>query len=116
MALFFDQEWFDARLRERGLNKAALASLLRISSTEVDDMWKDQREISPREVTLLAELLGVSNKEIARRGGAATPNPDEASDVNRVLTRLDALDARIARLERGVADILAQLAAQKPGE
>ncbi len=109
MALFFDQEWFDAKLRERGLNKAALAGLLRISMVEVDAMWKDQREISAREVSLLAELLGVSVAVIAERGGAATPNPDDASDLNRVLARLDAMDARVQRLEHGLAEILARL-------
>lgn len=109
MALFFDQQWFDAKLQERGLNKAALAVLLRISAVEVDDMWKDQREISAREVSLLAELLGVSVQEIAKYGGAATPVPGAAGEMGEVLARLDALNARVAALASDVAGILALL-------
>ncbi len=109
MALFFDQEWFDAKLTERGLNRLALAAILGISTPELDAMWKDQREISPREVTLLAEILGVTTQEIAARGGASTPIPKSADDMGAVLARLDALDARLQKLERGQADIMALL-------
>lgn len=107
MALFFDQEWFDAKLNARGLNKLALAAILGISAAELDAMWKDQREISPREVTLLAEMLGVTTKEIAARGGASTPIPRAADDMGAVLARLDALDMRMQKLERGQADLMA---------
>ncbi len=109
MALFFDQDWFDARLSERGLTKMTLAAILGLGIPEIDAMWKDQREISPREVTLLAELLGVTIKEIAARGGASTPIPKAASDLGEVLARLDALDARMQKLECGQADIMALL-------
>ena len=109
MALFFDQEWFDAKLNERGLNRLALAAILGIGAAELDAMWKDQREISPREVTLLAEMLGVTTKEIAARGGASTPIPKTEGDMDAVLARLDALDARMQKLERGQADLMARV-------
>ncbi len=115
MALFFDQEWFDARLLERGLNKLTLGAVLGLSVAEIDAMWKDQREISPREVTLLASMLGVTTQEIATRGGAATPIPKAAADtgdIGEVLARLDALDTRLQKLERAQADILALLLSQ----
>ncbi|MDO9459839.1 MAG: DNA-binding protein [Alphaproteobacteria bacterium] len=116
MALFFDQEWFDIRLSERGLNKMALGAVLGLGIEEIDAMWKDQREISPREVTLLAELLGATTREISERGGAATPLPKAADDTGAVLARLD---ARLQKLERGQADILAllvSLSEKMPGD
>lgn len=109
MSLFFDQEWFDARLAERGLNRLALAAILGISSAEIEAMWKDQREISAREVTLLAEMLGVTPAQISEHGGAATPIPKTQADMDQVVARLDLLDARLQRLERGQADMLALL-------
>lgn len=109
MALFFDQEWFDARLVERGLNRLALAAILGISSADIEAMWKDQREISLREVTLLAEMLGVTPEQIAERGGVATPLPKTETDLDQVVARLDLMDARLQRLERGQADLLALL-------
>lgn len=101
MALFFDREWFEAKLHERGLNKLALAAILGIGSNELDAMWKDQREISLREVTLLAEMLGVTTQEIAKHGGVSTPIPKSGIDLDQVLARLDLLEARIQKLERG---------------
>lgn len=113
MALFFDQEWFDAKLLQRGLNRAALAAVLGVSLADLDDMWKDQREITPREVMLLAELLGVSAEEIAERGGVATPVPAVSTDLSRLMTRLEAIEARLdameARLESSLAEIRAKL-------
>lgn len=107
MALFFDQEWFDEKLNARGLNRLALAAILGISAAELDAMWKDQREISAREVALLAEILGVTVAEIAAHGGVSTPIPKAGSDMGEVLARLDALDARMQKLERGQADLMA---------
>lgn len=109
MALFFDSEWFDARMRERGLNRPALAAILGIGSEELDAIWKDQREISLREVTVLAEMLGVTTAEIAAHGGVSTPVPNSAGDPSQVLLRLDLLDARLQRLERGVAELTAEI-------
>ncbi len=107
MALFFDREWFDAKLHERGLNRLALAAILGIGGSELDAMWKDQREISPREVTLLAEMLGVTTREIAEHGGVSTPIPKTEVDLERVIARLELLEARLLQLERGQADIKA---------
>lgn len=105
MALFFDQEWFDARLGERGLDRLSLAAMLGLHPAEVEDMWKDQREISAREVLLLAELLGVSAQDIARYGGVTTPNPQDIPDMAGIMARMNALEARIGQLEREIASI-----------
>ena len=109
MALFFDQEWFSARMRDRGLNRLALAAIMGIGTDELDAVWKDQREITVREVTLLAEILGVTPAEIAAHGGVSTPVPKTDNDLSPVLIRLDLLDARLQRLERGLTDLSAEI-------
>jgi transcriptional regulator with XRE-family HTH domain len=95
MALFFDVDWFDERLAERGLTRATLAAICGIGEAEVTLIFKDQRELSPREVTLFAELLGASPAEIADRAGVSTRAPA----VDPVEARFRTLEARIAALE-----------------
>lgn len=117
MALFFDQQWFDARLKDRGLDRQSLAVLLGLTLDEINAMWKDQREIRTREVTVLSELLGVTPQEIADRGGASTPIPNRGGSMAEVLARLDALDARMQKLERAITGLHAFIASgtSKPG-
>lgn len=95
MALFFDAEWFDARLAERGLTRGVLASVSGMSEADLALVFKDQRELSVAEVSAFAELLGVTPHAIANRAGVSTPTP--ATDP------LAALEARIAALEAEVA-------------
>jgi hypothetical protein len=97
MALFFDQDWFTARLAGRGLSRTVLAAAAGMTEAELALVWKDQRELSAREVGILAELLGETPAEIANRAGVSTPVPGG-----------DPL-ARIAALERQVADLQARL-------
>lgn len=99
MALFFDIEWFDARLAERGLPRAVLAAVSGMDETDLALVYKDQRELSAAEVAAFAELLGVGAAEVATRAGVSTPAP-----------RADPL-ARIAVLEEKVAALEAELAA-----
>jgi len=98
VALFFDVDWFEARLRERGLSPAALAAGAGMSEAELALAFKDQRELKAAEVKAFAEMLGASAGEIAERAGVATPNPDA-----------DALPDRLARLEARVAALEAAL-------
>jgi AraC-like DNA-binding protein len=95
MALFFDADWFDARLAERELDRATLAAIVGWSEQDLASAFKDQREISPREVQALAAFLNQPAEEIARRCGVSTrahPREDLAG-------RLDAIEARLARIE-----------------
>jgi len=120
MALFFDQEWFDARLRALGRTREDVAAALRVTREEVDEIWKDQRELGPNEVTMLARLLEVPAAEIVNRAGIATPMPSNVMPSNAVPSgaaaapgmdmagvnaRLDEMNARLARIERAVADL-----------
>jgi hypothetical protein len=103
MALFFDVAWFEARLDERGLGRAALAAGAGMSEAELGLAFKDQREISAAEVTAFAELLGASPAEIAEHAGVSTPDPGA-----------NVLDARLTRIEARLAAIEAVLARQRP--
>ena len=102
MALFFDAGWFRARLADRGLSEAALAASAGMSEAELALAFKDQRELSAREVAAFAELLGVSPAEIAQRAGVSTPTPLASpldARLARIEQRLDAIEAALARRE-----------------
>jgi transcriptional regulator with XRE-family HTH domain len=102
MALFFDQEWFDARLKDRGATQSDIAQLLRLSSSEVSDLWKDQRELRAAEVIALAGFLGVSTADIANRAGVSTPTPPDARSVEE---QLHDINDRLARIERMITEL-----------
>jgi transcriptional regulator with XRE-family HTH domain len=101
MALFFDAEWFDARLGERGLTRSVLAAATGLSEAELALVFKDQREVSARQVAQMAELLGEPAAEVASRAGVSTPAPGQG------------VDQRIAVLERRLAALEAEVAALK---
>lgn len=98
MALFFDSDWFDARLAASGLRRAELASALGLSESEIGEMWKDQREVSAQNVRVLAALLGATRAEVARRAGVSTPVPHAEGDTERRLARIEAELAEIKSL------------------
>jgi hypothetical protein len=102
MALFFDAEWFDARLGERGLSRAVLAAAAGLSEADLALSFKDQREISAREVAVFAELLGVTAGEVAKHAGVSTPTPGEdwAARIAALERRVAALEAEVERLRR----------------
>ena len=108
MALFFDQEWFDTKLKASGRTRDDVAATLRLTRGEVDEIWKDQRELSPNEVTMLARLLGAPAAEVVTRAGIATPAPHDprasAGDAA-LMTKLEEMDARLVKIERATADL-----------
>jgi transcriptional regulator with XRE-family HTH domain len=97
VALFFDVEWFEARLAERGLGREALAAAAGLSPTAADLIFKDQRELSAAEVAAFAEMLGASPAEVADRAGVSTPAPG-GDRLARIEARLDRIEAVLARL------------------
>jgi len=105
MALFFDAEWFDARLGERGLSREVLAAGAGLSAEELALVFKDQRELSAGQVAIFAELLGVPATDVASHAGVSTPLPGQAGPA----------DARVAALERRLAALEAEVARLKGG-
>jgi hypothetical protein len=102
MALFFDAEWFDARLGERGLSRAVLAAAASMSEADIALVFKDQRELSAAEVAVFAELLGATVAEVADRAGISTPVPsrdDPAARIAALERRVAALEAELGRLK-----------------
>lgn len=105
MALFFDSKWFDSRMAAMGLSHNDVASALGLTREELNEMWKDQRELSVKDVRLFAALLGTDVKEISERAGIATPVPRASGDLGEISQKLDVLLERVNRLERGFEDI-----------
>lgn len=102
MALFFDSQWFDARLKALGLDRAAVAAALGLNAEQIAEVWKDQRELSANDVRILSALLAAPPQEIASRAGVSTPVPKPpAADA------LAEFGERLARVERSLAEIKA---------
>ena len=78
MALFFDSAWFDQKLTARGATRAELAAALGLAPEAVDEIFKDQRELGPAEVEILAQFVGEDAETVADKAGVATPRPSTA--------------------------------------
>ena len=76
MGLFFDQDWFDARLKQVGLTRNAIAQAAGMTIDEVEMVFRDQRELEGREVSAIARILRVDPAEVASRSGSADIGPD----------------------------------------
>lgn len=111
MALFFDQSWFDGKLSEKHLSRDDVASVLRVTREAVDEIFKDQRELSTNQVTMLARLLGEPLTEVVSRAGIATPMPASQTTApvvggeSALIAKIDGLDERLTRIERAIADL-----------
>ncbi len=102
MALFFDADWFNAQLAVRGLARKDVASALGLDERQVAEMWKDQRELSVRDVRALATLIAASPQEVATRAGVSTPVPAEQPE-----SILSDIAERLARVERSLLELKA---------
>lgn len=100
MALFFDQAWYDARLAERGLSRAVLAAAAGMGEAELALAFKDQRELSMREVSAFAEVLGVPADEAASRAGVRPPPVGDSQRISALEARVAILEAELAALKR----------------
>jgi len=77
MGIFFDQEWFDARLRAAGLSRGSMAQAAGMTFDEVEMVFADRRELDASEIQAIARILAVEPQEVALRSGLA--EPDERS-------------------------------------
>lgn len=102
MALFFDRQWFEAKLAERALSQRVVAAAVGMSEADLVLVFKDQRELSAEEVGIFADLLGVPPTQIAHHAGVSTPVPGRDDLPGRLLTlerKVAVLEAEIARLK-----------------
>ncbi|MCE9522175.1 MAG: DNA-binding protein [Alphaproteobacteria bacterium] len=110
MALFFDKSWFDARLKDVGATREDIARLLQLSEVQVEEIWKDQRELRAHQVAVIARFLNVAPWLVAEHAGVSTPIPQENEDVS---ARLSEMEHRLARLERMIVELKARLEAPR---
>jgi len=73
-----------------------LAALLGHDESAINEMFKDQRELSPRDVAELARLFHQPPEMIALKAGVSTPVPKPDTGLE---SRLAAIEARLARIE-----------------
>ena len=104
MALFFDGAWFDDRLAKVGLSRSDVAAALGLTRTEIDELWKDQRELGARDVRIIAGLIGAAAADVAEHAGISTPVPRAAPEPAD-----PTLAQRLDRIERDLAEIKALL-------
>jgi plasmid maintenance system antidote protein VapI len=103
MALFFDSEWFDARLASAGLKRSDLAAALGLSEHEIGELWKDQREITTDNVRVIAALLGTTPQDVAKHAGVSTQVPRDNDD-----DRLMRVEAELQEIKALLADLRAK--------
>ena len=73
MGIFFDQDWFDDRLKSAGLTHASMAQAAGMTIDEIDMVFRDQRELEGAEVHAIARILAADPREVANRAGVADP-------------------------------------------
>ncbi|MFC7291606.1 hypothetical protein [Hirschia litorea] len=87
MALFFDYDWFDDRLKSLGLGRDSLARNSGMSIDEVDMIFDDRRAISVSEIYSFADTLSVNPEIVAKYCGVGdlaqeTKRQDKADSFN----------------------------------
>src|SRR5262249_32821186 len=104
MPLFFDADWFDARLAERWLDRNALAACAGIDKRELERLFTNERAPTAEELQAFARLLSADIVEVTLRAGvaarAAAPEGETtATRIEDIEARLDAVDAWLEEFE-----------------
>ena len=103
MSLFFDVEWFDARLAARGLDRATLAQSAGIERAELQRIYANERMATAEELRAFAVALEVDLVEVTLRSGVserADPEADTSSRIENIEARLKAIDDWLDELEQ----------------
>ena len=66
MGIFFDQDWFDDRLKSAGLSRAGMAQAAGMTVDEIEMVFSDRRELEGPEVHAIARFLSVAPRDAAR--------------------------------------------------
>jgi len=103
MALFFDANWFDGKLAERGLDRAALAVAAGLERAELHRIFSNERAATGEELSAFATVLKAALVEVTLRAGVATREPptgdDPSARIESIEARLDAIDTWLAEFE-----------------
>lgn len=104
MSLFFDADWFDARLHARGLDRSALAAAAGLERAGLHALYANERAASAAELSAFAALLGADILEVTLRSGIAAreaaPETDTSARIESIEARLDAIDTWLAEFEQ----------------
>ena len=103
MALFFEADWFDARLGERGLDRGALAECAGLERSELHRLFTNERSATTDELNAFAKLLGVDLLEVTLRSGVAERSAaegDASARIESIEARLNAIDEWLNELEQ----------------
>jgi hypothetical protein len=104
MSLFFDAEWFDARLAVRGLDRGDLASAAGLDRSDLHRVFTNERAATASELAAFARVLQAEIVEVTLRSGVAAPGAAPADDpgarIENIEARLDAIDDWLAEFER----------------
>lgn len=103
MSLFFDADWFDARLGERGLDRTALAVAAGLERSELHRIFTNERAPTAEELNTFTTVLGADIVEVTLRSGVATRPSDPAAApedrIESIEARLDAIDKWLSEFE-----------------
>jgi hypothetical protein len=102
MSLFFDADWFDVKLAERGLDRAALAIAVGVERTELHRIFTNERAPTIEEMDGFARVLQSDLLEITLRCGVAEradPSADTNDRIENIEARLKAIDDWLAEFE-----------------
>jgi len=102
MGLFFDAAWFDARLSEKGLDRAAMAAAAGLERSALHQLFIHERAPSADELNAFADLLGASVVEISLRCGVADVEAPPAEDAS---ARIESMEARLDEIEAWLASV-----------
>ena len=69
MGIFFDQDWFDDRLKAAGLTRASLAQAAGMTIDEVEMVFADRRELEGSEVHAIARMLASCRRRLEEGSG-----------------------------------------------
>jgi hypothetical protein len=104
MSLFFDADWFDERLRARGLDRGALAAAAGLERSELHLLFVNERTPSAEELNSFARVLDVALVEVTLRAGVAAracdADAESGARIESIEARLDAIDHWIEEFER----------------
>ncbi|MGE0743065.1 MAG: helix-turn-helix domain-containing protein [Hyphomonadaceae bacterium] len=103
MSLFFDADWFDAKLAARGMDRTALAQAANIDRGELHALFTNARNATSAELKAIAQALGADLIEVTLRSGVAEreapSDADAGARIDNIEARLDAIDSWLDEME-----------------